>query len=149
MKKKEKSAGEKKFSQKRAQKRTVPFLLFLDTASDQSRIVIFQGREIKAKKIWNEHRDLSETLLVEIDELLKKSKLKLTDLDQIAVNDGPGSYTGLRIGITVANFLAWSLNLPIVAASVSNGKLSTTRANKGKFIMPKYWRNTEITKQKS
>lgn len=52
-----------------------------------------------------------------IDELLKECGLKPSDLTQIAVAKGPGSYTGVRIGVTIAKTLAWSLNIPVKTVS--------------------------------
>ncbi len=56
----------------------------------------------------------SEELLPEIDKLLAKNKVKLKDLKGIIVVCGPGSYTGLRVGISAANALAYGLGIPIV-----------------------------------
>lgn len=156
MKTNEKSVGKIKKAEKRDQKtcgefvesRTVPYLLYLDTLGDGTEIGIFIKDKMLASKKWNGKADLSETLLVRIEELLKHCKLKLSDLNQITVNPGPGSYTGLRIGITVANFLAWSLKIPIVAARICNKKLTITGVKNRQFILPKYQRPADITKPK-
>lgn len=52
-----------------------------------------------------------------IEELLKKADIKPSDIDAIAVAIGPGSYTGVRIGVTIGKTLAWTLNIPIVSVS--------------------------------
>ncbi|MET1013665.1 MAG: tRNA (adenosine(37)-N6)-threonylcarbamoyltransferase complex dimerization subunit type 1 TsaB [Paenisporosarcina sp.] len=52
-----------------------------------------------------------------VEEALKQANLKPTDLDAIAVSEGPGSYTGVRIGVTIAKTLAWTLNIPLVGVS--------------------------------
>lgn len=52
-----------------------------------------------------------------IEELLKKADIKPSDIDAIAVAEGPGSYTGVRIGVTIGKTLAWTLNVPIVSVS--------------------------------
>lgn len=52
-----------------------------------------------------------------IEELLKKADIKPIDIDAIAVAEGPGSYTGVRIGVTIGKTLAWTLNVPIVSVS--------------------------------
>lgn len=56
----------------------------------------------------------SEDLLPAIDKLLQSAAVTVHDLRAIAVHVGPGSYTGVRIGITVANTLAWLLDIPII-----------------------------------
>jgi tRNA threonylcarbamoyladenosine biosynthesis protein TsaB len=71
----------------------------------------------KATIKWEAHRQLAETIHTKIKEILDKSSISLTDLQGIACFKGPGSFTGLRIGLSVANALAHSQNIPIVARS--------------------------------
>ena len=52
-----------------------------------------------------------------VEEVMKKAGITPADLDAIAVSEGPGSYTGVRIGVTVAKTLAWSLQKPLVGVS--------------------------------
>lgn len=52
-----------------------------------------------------------------IEELLKKVDIKPNEIDAIAVAKGPGSYTGVRIGVTIGKTLAWTLNIPIISVS--------------------------------
>lgn len=52
-----------------------------------------------------------------IEELLKKADIKPNEIDAITVANGPGSYTGVRIGVTIGKTLAWTLNIPIVSVS--------------------------------
>lgn len=52
-----------------------------------------------------------------IEELLKKANIEPREIDAIAVAKGPGSYTGVRIGVTIGKTLAWTLNIPIVSVS--------------------------------
>jgi tRNA threonylcarbamoyladenosine biosynthesis protein TsaB len=63
---------------------------------------------------WLAHRELSNTLLSTIHEQLGRLKKDFTDLTGIVVFQGPGSFTGLRIGITVANAFAYGRQIPIV-----------------------------------
>lgn len=63
----------------------------------------------------------SQTLLPLIEKLLKQNKLKFTDLTCIEVETGPGSFTGIKVGVSVANALAYSLNIP-----VNNKKIETS-----------------------
>jgi tRNA threonylcarbamoyladenosine biosynthesis protein TsaB len=59
----------------------------------------------------------AEKLHVFIDEILRKNKLSATDLQAIAVSMGPGSYTGLRIGVSAAKGMAYALNIPLISVS--------------------------------
>lgn len=64
---------------------------------------------------WEAHRQLADTIHVKLLELLDSQTLDLRDIEGIIVYKGPGSFTGLRIGISVANALAYSLNRPIAS----------------------------------
>ena len=68
----------------------------------------------------------SQVVLILIDKLLNKHGLEIKDLTQIEVNLGPGSFTGVRVGVSVANALAFSLKIPV------NGKIV------GDFVEPLY-----------
>ncbi len=96
--------------------------LFIDTTDSQKTIVGLgeKQQEFKTKK----HK--SQRLLELIDQILKKQKKTLEDITEIKVNLGPGSFTGLRVGIAVANALGWALKVPI------NGK------KVGQLVEPKY-----------
>jgi tRNA threonylcarbamoyladenosine biosynthesis protein TsaB len=69
-------------------------------------------------------------LHVFIQDILKRNNLKTTDLDAVAVSAGPGSYTGLRIGIASAKGLCYALDIPLIALSTLEGiqKLDITKS---------------------
>ena len=88
-----------------------------------------------------ETKDQSKDILNKIEHLLKSQKKSLHDVEAIAVNQGPGSFTGVRVGIAVANTLAWSLNIPVLG--YREGKLEDTIVkipNKkfSKIVLPYY-----------
>lgn len=91
--------------------------LFLDTSYHDLVISIFNIKnEIYHKTIPN-NNDLSINLLPEIKEAFDSLNIPLTYLEKIYVVTGPGSFTGLRIGLACAKTLAWSLNIGIVEVS--------------------------------
>ena len=59
----------------------------------------------------------SKLLTAFIEEIFQENKLSLNALNAIAVSKGPGSYTGLRIGVSVAKGLCYALNIPLIAIS--------------------------------
>lgn len=65
------------------------------------------------EKTMISHNNHSENLLPSIEEGLNKTGFKLQDFDKIIVGSGPGSYTGLRIGLVVAKMISYSLNIPL------------------------------------
>jgi len=88
--------------------------LSIDT-SDSKKTIVSIGEKIFERK----NSDLkSQKLLELIDEALKKENIKLTDLSEIEVNLGPGSFTGLRIGVSTANALSWALKIPVNGKSM-------------------------------
>lgn len=87
-------------------------ILGIDTS--QPITVIALNGEVKA---WVSVRNQSKELLPEIDKLLKKQRLKPERLKGVVVNIGPGSFTGLRVGVTIANGFGYGLKLPVVGMS--------------------------------
>ena len=77
--------------------------------------------QLKIVKTYQNPRE--QEVLVLIHQIIKKANLKLSDIKEIKVNAGPGSFTGTRVGIAVANALAWSLGIKV------NGQ---------KLVSPKY-----------
>ncbi len=63
----------------------------------------------------------SEMLVKEIDDLLKRNKLNSKDINEVIVSKGPGSYTGVRIGLTVGKIVATSLDVPLYLVSSLEG----------------------------
>lgn len=91
-------------------------ILALRTDKPQAELYIYDGnKEIFSLK-WQAHLKLAESLNAKIEEILNKSSISYKDLDAIAVYKGPGSFTGLRIGMSTANAIAYSQDIPIIAA---------------------------------
>jgi tRNA threonylcarbamoyladenosine biosynthesis protein TsaB len=90
-------------------------ILTLRTDKPEAELALYDGTKQLAYKTWMAHRQLAETLHREIEALLKSQNKAWANIGGIVCFQGPGSFTGLRIGLTVANALAYSYNLPIVA----------------------------------
>lgn len=88
-------------------------ILIIDTTDKMCEVAIANGHNIDSVK-WPWDKDTGTEVLKNIKTLLKKHQKGLTDLKAILVNRGPGSFTGVRVGITVANTLAWSLDIPVL-----------------------------------
>lgn len=89
-------------------------ILAIDTSVKDSAVVAVQkGEIVLAKHKIESPRGHSQTLLPSIQKLLKDASCKPTDLTGITVKVGPGSYTGLRVGVAVAQALGYILNVPV------------------------------------
>lgn len=113
--------------------------------------LIDAGNEV-ARVTWHAHRRLAETIHQKIDELLGSVHKTTEDLNAIICYKGPGSFTGLRIGISVGNSLAYSLDIPIVGSSgdnwIADGHKQLSSSSKQRIITPEYGREAHITQQK-
>lgn len=84
--------------------------LFLDTSSSYLNIGVLNDKKLLKEEYIYFEKDLSKYALNEIKKLLDSLNLKPNDIDNIYCVNGPGSFTGLRIGVTIAKTFAWGLN---------------------------------------
>lgn len=114
--------------------------------------VALYGDKIIDQIDWTAGRQLSDQLLTKIEELLSNNKLSWPDISGVVVYEGPGSFTGLRIGITVANTIAFVLKSPIVGATgedwVEQGMHKLKSAKVGEIVVPEYGSEPNITRPK-
>ncbi|WP_058306286.1 tRNA (adenosine(37)-N6)-threonylcarbamoyltransferase complex dimerization subunit type 1 TsaB [Gracilibacillus massiliensis] len=92
-------------------------VLAIDTSNQVLGVAISKDDEIKAEYTANIKRNHSIGLMPAIDHIMKETETTPDQLDRIVVAKGPGSYTGVRIGLATAKTMAWTLNIPIVAVS--------------------------------
>jgi len=92
------------------------YILHLETTTQQCSVALsFKGKCIAEKELLTEHFSHGEKLHVFIQEVLHHANVKFSQLDAIAISKGPGSYTGLRIGVAAAKGLCFALDLPLIA----------------------------------
>ena len=92
------------------------YILNLETATKNCSVSISQnGQTILCKEMAEAGYSHAEKLHVFIEECIKESNISFKDLSAIAVSQGPGSYTGLRIGVSAAKGLCFALDLPLIA----------------------------------
>jgi len=92
-----------------------PLILAVETATLAGSIAIVRGEEVIAANNGDPAISHSNTLLADLDQLLSETRIKLADIDLFAVAAGPGSFTGLRIGIATVKALAATLARPTAA----------------------------------
>lgn len=92
-------------------------ILGIETATKICSVAISEGSKLLAIQEEGGAYSHSEKLTLFIQEVLKKASLKLEDIDAFAVGKGPGSYTGLRIGVSAVKGLCYALNKPLISVS--------------------------------
>ena len=90
-------------------------ILSIETGTDICSVALSNDGELMALRESSEGRDHAKMVAIFVDELLKETGVQPTDLDAIAVGKGPGSYTGLRIGVSFAKGMCYALNIPLIA----------------------------------
>ncbi|MDT8862396.1 tRNA (adenosine(37)-N6)-threonylcarbamoyltransferase complex dimerization subunit type 1 TsaB [Alkalihalobacillus sp. MEB130] len=91
--------------------------LAIDTSSFVMGIAVTDGDQTLGEVTTNIKKNHSIRLMPAIDDLMKEVSVKPKELERIIVANGPGSYTGVRIGVTTAKTMAWSLGIPIIGVS--------------------------------
>lgn len=92
------------------------FILSIETATKNCSVSLSKnGETVSCKEMAEQNFSHAEKLHVFIEEILKENNIALQDLNAIAVSKGPGSYTGLRIGVSSVKGLCYALNIPLIA----------------------------------
>ena len=107
--------------------------LIIDSATKYLYIALYEDLECLGKYYKSGNNDHSTKLMVEIERIFKKNNLKVADLDEIIIGIGPGSYTGLRIGVVVAKMFGWNNN--ILVRTISSLALIASSSNTEDLIV--------------
>lgn len=127
-------------------------ILAIKSDDQNPEIFLINNGQPVAEKKWASNKDLYSSLIGEIKELLVSQNSGFNYLKGLIVFKGPGSFTGLRIGATVANALADSLDVPIVGADgddwLKSGLNMLGDGLNQKIVIPKYGNPANTTKPK-
>ena len=94
------------------------FILNIETATKNCSVSLaYNGETISIKELNDGGYSHAEKLHDFIKDVIKEAKIKITDLNAVAVSKGPGSYTGLRIGVSAAKGLCFALNIPLISTN--------------------------------
>lgn len=111
------------------------FILNIETATKNCSVAIAKnGETVLCKEIAEEGYSHAEKLHVFIEEAISEAGITVQDLVAIAVSQGPGSYTGLRIGVSAAKGLCFALNIPLIAVDTLQTLASQAKVTDGKII---------------
>lgn len=127
-------------------------ILTIRTDKADAEIGLFDGQEKIEYETWQADHELSLTILQKIKDLLERNQRQFKDLEGILVYKGPGSFTGLRIGLSVANTLAYGLHIAVVASSgddwLESGQHRLMAGDNENITLPSYGAEANITKPK-
>jgi len=105
-------------------------LLSIDTSNYALGVALLDGNQVIGEYITNLKKNHSVRVMPAVETLMKDCDVKPSDLSKIVVAKGPGSYTGVRIGVTIAKTLAWTLNIPLTGVS----SLEVLAASAGRYF---------------
>jgi tRNA threonylcarbamoyladenosine biosynthesis protein TsaB len=113
-------------------------ILNIETSTPVCSIALAENDNILALRESTEEKSHAGNLAVFIEEILNEKKISVQDLDAIAIGKGPGSYTGLRIGVATAKGLAYGAKIPLVAVSTLETlvRFGLQRMEKDKLPVP-------------
>ena len=127
-------------------------ILTIRTNKPEAEVGLYDSQTKLEYQTWPAHRELAATLQKKIDQSLQAQSKKLADLQAIVCFQGPGSFTGLRIGLTVADTLAYALKIPIVAAMgddwIVEGIHKLESGQNDRIALPHYGAPVHITQQR-
>jgi tRNA threonylcarbamoyladenosine biosynthesis protein TsaB len=130
-----------------------PLLLALDTSTSSASVALFDGQRVLSETTWLAGREHSTRLLVEVDAALERVGKTVADLTGLVVARGPGSFTGVRVAISVAKGMAAGLSIPVwgvssldvlahAAGQVNVQVRATLEAGRGRYATALYVRTT-------
>lgn len=112
-------------------------ILCLETATTNCSVAISENGNLLVLKEQNaQNYTHSEQLHVFIGDVIGEASLQFSDLEAIAVSKGPGSYTGLRIGVSAAKGLCFSLDIPLISIPTLESLAHQVMAGKNEVIIP-------------
>ena len=99
------------------EKKSNPLILCIESATTVCSVALFRGSECLADKELDDGYTHAENLAIFVQDVMAEANIEPTQLDAVCVSRGPGSYTGLRIGVSTGKGLAYGLSKPLIAIS--------------------------------
>jgi tRNA threonylcarbamoyladenosine biosynthesis protein TsaB len=124
--------------------------LGIRTDSPIAEFYIYESDKLVAEKTWQADRQLALGLLTQLETFLDEQGKTFNDLAGLFVYQGPGSFTGLRIGLTVMNTAAYAQNIPIVGTTGDDWHTAAAArliaGENDQMVLPHYGAEARITK---
>lgn len=110
-------------------------ILSIETSTSICSVALHERGALLALAEIKEPGAHAEKLLLLVDEVFEKAGLSFGDLDAVAVSQGPGSYTGLRIGVSTAKGIAYALDIPLIGINTLQAMAASQLLNQGEFVV--------------
>ena len=110
-------------------------ILSIETSTSICSVAIHEQGELLALAEIKEPGAHAEKLLLLVDEVFEKAGLRFADLDAVAVSQGPGSYTGLRIGVSTAKGIAYALEIPLIGINTLQAMAASQSVAPGDYVV--------------
>lgn len=94
-----------------------PYLLLIETSTEVCSVALSAGESIISYRVVREAKSHARVIALLINEVLEEGGMTVDKCDAIVVSEGPGSYTGLRVGVSIAKGLCYGANKPLIAVS--------------------------------
>lgn len=111
-------------------------ILNIDTAVETASVCLSDDAEVIRQAINENQKDHAAWLHTAIGNLINDAQLQLNDINAVAISIGPGSYTGLRIGLAAAKGFCYALNIPLIAINTLEMMANAVIKEQGEFICP-------------
>lgn len=117
-----------------------PLILLIETATTTCSVALSENGNIIAVKEVNERNVHASHITLFIQEVMQQAGRQFTDLNAVAISKGPGSYTGLRIGVSSAKGLCYALDIPLIGVdtveAMASGLLAQQQIQDGGLLIP-------------
>ncbi len=127
-------------------------ILAARTDKPESELYLYDGNKLIDTYKWQAHRELANTIHLKIKDILIKNKISYDNLSGLVIYKGPGSFTGLRIGIGVFNAISYIQNIPIIGMNgegwLQDGLSELKLAKNHKVVLPYYGAEANVSKPK-
>ncbi|MFZ9188917.1 MAG: tRNA (adenosine(37)-N6)-threonylcarbamoyltransferase complex dimerization subunit type 1 TsaB, partial [Algoriphagus sp.] len=110
-------------------------ILSIETSTSICSVALHERGALLALAEIKEPGAHAEKLLLLVDEVFEKAALSFGDLDAVAVSQGPGSYTGLRIGVSTAKGIAYGLDIPLIGINTLQAMAASQAVELGEFVV--------------
>jgi tRNA threonylcarbamoyladenosine biosynthesis protein TsaB len=110
-------------------------ILSIETSTSVCSVAIHERGKLLAVVEIKEPGAHAEKLLDLVDAAMKQAELRMSDLEAVAVSQGPGSYTGLRIGVSTAKGIAYGLEIPLIGINTLQAMAASQLVNQGEFVV--------------